>query len=338
MKGRSFQEVLLLLLTAILALAVTPFAILRLIEQEWATAILDTSIVAIMGGLFLLVYFTRETQVPGFVMAMSFIAAALGSLHLQGLNQLYWLYPALTAAFFLLSATRAVVLGVTSLLAIWAMLWGTVTPFVMFTISLTMLTNILFAYSFARTAKRQNLALEQLATVDPLTGAGNRRAQTAKLDAMSAMFRRTHTAASVLILDVDHFKKLNDSHGHIVGDEILVELAELIRANIRPTDNLYRYGGEEFIVIAEHTGLASAQPLAEKLRAAIAENHFVNDIHVTASFGVAELQPGEGRQGWLSRADAALFKAKNKGRNRVYVSEQTAFSTRLARNYASQST
>lgn len=338
MKGRSFQEVLLLLLTAILAAAVAPFAVFRLIDQQWATAIFDSSIVVIMFGLFLHVYYTRETKVPGFVVALSFIAAALGSLHLQGMTQLYWLYPAFTAAFFLLSATHAMLLGSVSLLAIWVMLWGSVTPLVLFTVSLTLLTNIFFAYSFALTAKRQTSALEQLATVDPLTGAGNRRAQNGKLDAMSAMFRRNHTAASVLILDLDHFKKVNDTHGHIIGDEILVELAELIRASIRPTDHLYRYGGEEFIVIAEHTDLSSAHQLAEKLRASIEHNAFVAKIKLTASFGVAQLQPGEGRKGWLSRADSALFKAKNEGRNRVYVAQQSPFLSRVARKSASNAT
>lgn len=336
MKGRSFQEVLLLLLTAILTVAVAPFALFRLLDEQWAAAILDTSIVAIMCGLFLQVYFTHETRGPGFVVALTFIAAALGSLHLQGISQLYWLYPALTAAFFLLSATRAMVLCSVSLLAIWVMLWNAVTPLILFTVTLTMLTNILFAYSFALTAKRQTTALEKLATVDPLTGAGNRRAQNEKLDVMSAMFRRTHTAASVLILDVDHFKKINDTHGHIIGDEILVELADLIRASIRPTDNLYRYGGEEFIVIAEHTDLASAQKLAEKLRESIQNNIFVSDIHITVSFGVAQLQPGEGRKGWLSRADGALFEAKSEGRNRVYLAQQTEFLTRLTRSGTSR--
>jgi curli biogenesis system outer membrane secretion channel CsgG len=256
-KGRSFQEILLLLLTAILAAAVAPFAVFRLIDQQWATAILDFSIVVIMFGLFLHVYFTRETKVPGFVVALTFIAAALGSLHLQGIAQLYWLYYALTAAFFLLSATYAMLLGSVALQAIWVMLWGSVTPLALFSVSLTLLTNIFFAYSFALTAKRQTSALEQLATVDPLTGAGNRRAQNRKLDAMSAMFRRNHTAVSVLILDMDHFKKINDTHGHIIGDEILVELADLIRESIRPTDNLYRYGSEEFIVMTSRLLLTS---------------------------------------------------------------------------------
>ncbi|MFK8049837.1 MAG: GGDEF domain-containing protein [Halioglobus sp.] len=335
MKGRSFQEILLLLLTAILAAAVTPFAVLRILEEQWATAILDTSIVVVMLGLFLKVYFTHETKVPGFVVALSFIASALGSLHLQGMSQLYWLYPALTAAFFLLSATHAMLLCAASLLAIWVMLVGNVTPLVLFTVSLTILTNILFAYAFALTAKRQNSALELLATKDPLTGAGNRRAQNEKLDAVNAMFRRSHTCASVLILDVDHFKKINDTHGHIVGDEILVELADLIRANIRPTDNLYRYGGEEFIVIAEHTDLASAQKLAEKLRVAVENNSFTSDIKLTVSFGVAELQPGEGRQGWLGRADSALFNAKGAGRNRVNLAQPTEFLSRVTLSNAS---
>ena len=153
--------------------------------------------------------------------------------------------------------------------------------------------------------------------IDPLTGTGNRRAQNEKLDAANALFRRAEVPANILILDIDHFKKINDRHGHITGDDVLLEMADLIRANTRPTETLYRYGGEEFIIIAEHTALSGAAQLAEKLRRLIEQNTFSADIRLTVSFGVAELHRSEGRQGWLSRADDALFQAKNEGRNRV---------------------
>lgn len=329
MTMRSFKEVQLLLITSVLVAAVTPFAIVRLQEQQWALGLLDLGIVSVMLGLFAHVYLSHETRLPGAVIAIIFIVAAVGSVSLQGVSQIYWAYPALTATFFLLKTRYAVPISAVSYITIIGLLWGDLDRTSLIMMSLTLLTTILFSYSFALTAKRQRAALKRMATVDPLTGAGNRRAQNEKIDATNALYRRTHVPASILILDIDYFKRVNDTYGHITGDEILAGLAGLIRANTRPTENLYRYGGEEFIVVAEYTDLEGACHLAEKLRLAIQEKIFVSNIQLTVSFGVAELQPGEGRQGWLGRADQALFRAKSDGRNRVSMAPKSTFTTRM---------
>jgi diguanylate cyclase len=317
MTTRSFKEVQLLLITSILATAVTPFAIVRLQEQKWAVGLLDFGIVSVMLGLFAHVYLSRETRLPGIVIAVTFIVASIGSVSLQGVSQIYWAYPALAATFFLMKTRYAVPVCAVSFLSIIGLLWNSLGNTMLVTIALTLLTNILFSYSFALTAKRQRSTLKRLATVDPLTGAGNRRAQNDKIDATNALYRRSHIPASILILDIDFFKNVNDTYGHITGDEILAGVAELVRTNTRPTENLYRYGGEEFTIVAENTRTDGAQQLAEKLRELIDQHVFVSNIHMTASFGLAEVHRSEGPQGWLGRADTALFKAKESGRNRV---------------------
>lgn len=321
MTERSFKEILLLLLSAILFVAIIPFAIFRFRAEQWQAALFDSSVICVMLGLFLHVYFNRETRGPGVVMALTFVAASLGSMHLLGSSQIYWIYPALSASFFLLETRQAAILSMLSIAATVALFWTEFTATTMLTVFLTLITSILFAYSFALTAKRQQSKLQRLATLDPLTGAGNRRAQNEKLDAANALFRRAQLPCSILILDIDHFKKVNDTYGHVVGDDILVGVADLIGAHTRPTENLYRYGGEEFIIVAENTELQGAAQLAEKLRELIDLHTFVSDIHITVSFGVAGLDRGEGRQGWLNRADAALFRAKGGGRNRIVLAE-----------------
>jgi diguanylate cyclase (GGDEF)-like protein len=163
--------------------------------------------------------------------------------------------------------------------------------------------------------------LSRIANIDPLTGAGNRRAQNLKLDAANAIHRRNNSPACVLILDIDHFKKINDAYGHIVGDQILVDLCEMARRSTRVTESLYRYGGEEFVLVADQTALDAAVNLAEKLRGSIAQAVFASGIQLTVSIGVAELQRGEGREAWLGRADAALYRAKGSGRNQVVVAD-----------------
>ncbi len=317
MAGRSFKEMLLLSLSGVLIVTVTPLAILHLISEDWRTSVLELGFVAVMLGLFLHVYFNRETRRSGIIMAVTFVSASVGLIRISGPGEIHWLYPALTAIFFLLDARHAIMLAAGTFGATLALLWNPMSVIGLFSVALTLTVNILFAYFFALNAKRQRQRLEHLANVDPLTGAGNRRAQDRKLDAVSALFHRANIPCSVLILDVDHFKKINDGHGHTIGDNILVEVADLISTNTRPSENLYRYGGEEFTIVAENTAMEGAHRLAEKLRELIDDHAFSSGIHVTASFGVAEVQRGEGPRGWLGRADRALFQAKERGRNRV---------------------
>lgn len=333
MTERSIKEKLLLLLSGVVVVAVTPFAIFRLANEQWTIAILDISIVCALVGLFLHVYVHRETRGSGIVLALTGIAASLAYIHLLGASQILWLYPALTAVFFLLELRRAILITVLALAAAAIVLWGTLPTLAFFTLSMTLLTNTLFAYAFSVTAKRQKIQLRQLASVDPLTSAGNRRAQNEKLDNVSALFHRARCPCSILILDIDHFKQINDTYGHVIGDRILIELADLISSNTRSSETLYRYGGEEFIIVAENTRVEDAALVAEKLRERIDSHCFDSDIHLSVSVGVAELHRGEGRQGWLGRADQALFGAKRSGRNRVALAQpapDTAFVPRLA--------
>lgn len=154
-----------------------------------------------------------------------------------------------------------------------------------------------------------------LATKDPLTGVGNVRAMQGKLDKVVARFERNKIPDSLVMLDLDRFKDVNDAHGHAVGDQILVRVAEVLRMRIRFTDSLYRIGGEEFLVVLEGQNLEQAAHLAEQLRTLIEANQLAPDRPVTISLGVAEITASESRSEWLARADAALYRAKNNGRN-----------------------
>jgi diguanylate cyclase (GGDEF)-like protein len=119
------------------------------------------------------------------------------------------------------------------------------------------------------------------------------------------------------MLDIDHFKEVNDTYGHSVGDEVLVNLTRLIRDKIRNTDALVRWGGEEFVILCGDTPIQNAQFLAEKLRVAIEGATLIKQQQVTCSFGIAEMIPGEDPKKLFERADKALYSAKEGGRNRV---------------------
>ncbi len=165
--------------------------------------------------------------------------------------------------------------------------------------------------------------LDYLASTDKLTGSWNRRRleETVKSE-MDRMKRYGHPLC-VMVFDIDFFKKINDRYGHGTGDMVLVELAAHIRASLRTSDSLTRWGGEEFVVLCPNTTLSTASLLAERLRNKIAEADFPEVGHVTVSVGVAECISGETWEQWFKRTDEALYRAKSGGRNQVQVAPET---------------
>jgi len=162
--------------------------------------------------------------------------------------------------------------------------------------------------------------LRKLSNHDELTGLANRRLLGARLDREIARARRYSTDLAVLTLDIDHFKQLNDRFGHPVGDAVLRDVAEVLTAGVRAVDTVARVGGEEFVVLLPRTNGDAAARVADKLRSRIAA-HDVAELEgksrVTISLGVTVLDDAEGAAALLSRADQALYEAKNTGRDRV---------------------
>jgi diguanylate cyclase (GGDEF)-like protein/hemerythrin-like metal-binding protein len=167
-------------------------------------------------------------------------------------------------------------------------------------------------------AQAAQLELEQLVSLDRLTGIGNRRHFEQQLELEAARGKRYRIPVSVALFDVDHFKRINDKFGHVIGDNVLVDITRRVTSQLRDTDSIARWGGEEFAVIAPCTPLAGAEVLAEKLRAVVAETPFALVGTVTISIGVAQLLPGERAKHWIARADRSLYQAKECGRNRVH--------------------
>jgi diguanylate cyclase (GGDEF)-like protein len=162
-----------------------------------------------------------------------------------------------------------------------------------------------------------NAKLEALATVDGLTGVKNRRALEQQLEAEVARSRRYKTPLSLILLDVDKFKQYNDTFGHIAGDGVLQEVAQLLQSSVRTIDFVARYGGEEFVVLLPNTDQDGALILAERLRAKIEQAPWKQRA-VTASFGIAGLtEEMAARSELTAAADRALYHSKESGRNRV---------------------
>ncbi len=158
-------------------------------------------------------------------------------------------------------------------------------------------------------------------TRDALTGVGNRAALELAATHEIAVARRHGSPSSLLIIDIDHFKAINDTLGHLAGDHALRETAQLLRQISRGTDDLFRFGGEEFVLLLSGTDAAGAAVIAERLRQQVARR-WAHSLQITVSIGVAELTGEDNLLSWLERADVALYEGKRAGRNCVRVASQ----------------
>lgn len=185
---------------------------------------------------------------------------------------------------------------------------------------------ILYDVSVQAADRRQltsaNEKLERLSQIDPLTGLANRRQWESALEQEFQRCRRYQPPSCLLVVDVDHFKKVNDEYGHAAGDQVLNELGNLLARTLRKTDIVARYGGEEFVVLLTETRMEHGVMLAERLRVAVSEMviKLPQSLNITVSLGLCAYQHElPSSQAWFEAADRALYQAKQNGRNRLEV-------------------
>lgn len=163
----------------------------------------------------------------------------------------------------------------------------------------------------------QNNKLEELSTIDQLTKVYNRRKFDDLIAAEIDRANRYKHRFALIMFDIDHFKHVNDTYGHHVGDTVLIEISSLVKNNLRKTDAIIRWGGEEFVVIASETTLPNAAVLGDKLRVLISKHNFNPGGQITSSFGISEYIYSETAETIMKRVDSALYTAKKNGRNRI---------------------
>ncbi|MGY1624022.1 diguanylate cyclase domain-containing protein [Geodermatophilus sp. SYSU D00965] len=194
-------------------------------------------------------------------------------------------------------------------------------------------------YVLRRRVQRLLEATQALSNLDPLTGLANRRSLVEQAPRVWRQARREGSRVGAMVLDLDHFKQLNDSHGHAAGDAVLQAVAASLSATVRPSDVLARIGGEELVVLGLVSDSAEAARLAERLRGAVARSRTVDGHAVTASIGIALVRPSDGEDAadamWrlLDQADGAMYEAKQAGRDRVVAVLPRQRSVRLRDNH-----
>jgi diguanylate cyclase len=298
-----------------------PFAVYRLLSGNLLAATVDAVIVGMICLAVLHAWRGGRREHTTLVLAIINTIGCMASATVLGSPGLFWMYPALLGNFLLLERGRAVAL--TSVAFVFIVVQGkaydSYHQLAMFLV--TAAVSGVVAWVFASRTERQRDALERLATLDSLTGVQNRRAMERELSIAVEEHRRARVPFGLAMLDLDHFKRINDEHGHEAGDEVLVAFAELLRRATRQGDRCFRFGGEEFVLLMPSADVQALRTIDQQLRNRVQEELRCRGAAVTVSIGAAALRPQEDWQAWLARADAALYQAKNTGRNRTVVDE-----------------
>ena len=315
--GTDARLAMVLMFGALAVVGITPFAVMRALRSEWVAAGLDTVLVLLISGGVLYAWRTGRSELVGKALAIGVSVTGALLTETAGNTSQFWAYAVVLASFML--APRSLAIACSLLLVTAQLLSGGFAGFIEATAFLiSMLLVMLYAYIFASLTENQRGKLEQLASRDPLTGLCNRRSLEREIADAAQAHQALGEPATLAVLDLDHFKRVNDQHGHDAGDRVLVAFAERVQACIRSSDRLYRLGGEEFVLLLPATDGSGARVALEKVRDAVQAEPLFGDLRVTTSIGVASLAPDEDWQRWLARADEALYQAKAAGRDQVW--------------------
>ena len=312
-----FQLTIITLFGAFTVFPILPFAIYRFLSGQILVGIIDTTLALSISVAVIYAWRSGDTRKSGLFLVLVNTVGATMIAAILGAPGLFWLYPTLLANFFLVDRRRASLFSALALLvlAVHGKSFESTLQMLMFLITAVLMS--LFAFIFAARTETQRLQLEVLATRDPLTGADNRRAMERELQMAVETHRRNHTEFGLVMLDLDHFKRVNDQYGHDAGDRVLTAFVDLLQKSTRKIDRLFRFGGEEFVLLLPGTDAAGLQIVTVNLLGKIAAELHGPAGPVTSSLGAATLRPDEDWHHWLARADAAMYRAKKGGRNRV---------------------
>ncbi|MBS8240178.1 GGDEF domain-containing protein [Marinobacter lipolyticus] len=316
-----FRLSIITLLGASAVLGITPFAFMRFLQGNVVAGIVDTAILLGITGTLAYAWITGDTRRSGLFLAIICCSGAVVVGAVVGEPGLFWLYPCLVTSFFLTGPKTAAFINVAAVVALMVHGVAFSSDLQMWSFAATAFVVSACAYVFAYRNDDQRRRLEHLATIDPLTGVKNRRSMDEELQLAVYSAERNRVPCGLALLDIDHFKRINDTYGHGVGDQVLSELVAMIEQNTRKTDQLFRYGGEEFVLLLPGVDDTGLRAVVHNLQQVLRKYMHCPGGPVTVSFGVASLQADDSVDSWLQRADAALYRAKETGRDKVVFSE-----------------
>lgn len=280
-------------------------------------ALLNLVAALVLGINALSLHYRRRPAYPYLALSLMLLAVICASVYVQGVPALFWAYPAVIINFFTLVVWRAIAVGsLTLVLVTVATALGPASELALrFALSLAFVLVMIAVVIFVVADLQQELLTQTF--TDPLTGAYNRRRLSMVLEGSRPPKPQTASAEALVAIDVDHFKRINDQFGHSAGDAVLRNLARALIARKRAGDKIFRFGGEEFVMLLRRVNERSAMQAAESVRRTVAETELLAGHPVTVSVGVSVRLPEQDAEDWLKQADLALYRAKHEGRNRV---------------------
>ena len=312
-RQRDAYRYILLLLAVVLA----PVDAHNFYSGQYVPAFAGLAVLFIfLANIWRLVHQREAFMSPGVVLLLTIALVVLSVSYGQSYS-LYWMYPLLVALPVLLKTRWAIWLGILSGALLTPLVFSQFERGTALIICLSMAHTWLISAWLMFAVSQQSRRLKDLAVTDPLTGAYNRRYFEEQTNQAFEVWGRYRRPSTLVLLDIDHFKEINDRFGHAAGDKALKLLVNLISSRIRGVDTLCRHGGEEFAVLLSETSARHGVRLADELRQRVQESDLLPEGQLTVSAGVCDISAANDSEEWMRLADEALYRAKSAGRNRV---------------------
>jgi diguanylate cyclase (GGDEF)-like protein len=314
---RSETEFYIIVFGLIIGIASAGFCAIQVINQqyEYAVAIALHSITQI--GLALYVLKTSKTAIAGGLLSLHMVVGTTTMVYQMGPELAYWAYPGFASIYLMTKPNLAMSLTITGYLVLGYLLWDSIALIEFTRIMLSLGITLAMGGMVLERKRRHTSKLTKLAHVDALTSVGNRRALDKRLAEVIDNYDAT-TDVCIMLIDLDHFKNINDKYGHPEGDQVLKKLTALLAILLGDSNQLYRYGGEEFVVLS-NGDIDLSMHIAEKIRSTVSNTTF-NNKTIKISIGLTALKNSDTPLSVIERADNALLTAKKQGRDQVYVS------------------
>ncbi|MDP1612927.1 MAG: GGDEF domain-containing protein [Sulfuritalea sp.] len=308
----------------------TPFTINNFLQGRYLVAVGIILLQAATAANGYAAWRGRRSPVPPILLLLTVVAALTAVSIRQGIVGALWSYPLMVFTYFILERRAAFVFSVMLLFYFPWLTWQYIDATVASRHFVSLLLIIFLINIVLNVISGLHQTLARQALTDSLTGCSNRRCMDRDLSMLAIMGKRHSVTASVLLMDIDHFKEVNDTYGHGQGDLVLQKIVEIASVRIRDSDRLYRYGGEEFLTLLEHTDTRGALVVAEDIRVRIEAAELLPGCRVTVSIGIAQYQAGQSVEAWTKCADTALYQAKAAGRNRVMNADWAGAASEIA--------
>lgn len=297
---------------------VAPFAINHLIQGRALLGVFGLCIVLLCASTAWFCFhgnYFRAISVYGLT-PMITVTIAL-AIYVQGAPATYWIFAGVLSLYFILPEKFAWLANTVFLSITLPFTWQVLDlPSFIRLFAVVLAVSFYASYSI-REITKQHILLKTQASIDPLTGLFNRSLLQSSLDHAISLHRRKEIPMSLLVLDIDHFKLINDQLGHDVGDKSLQAIGHALSAYFRGSDRVFRLGGEEFLVLLYDSNKQDSTDIAERLRKDIEKLSLIPDRKLTVSIGVSEFKSSMNWDTWMKRCDNNLYLAKSRGRNRV---------------------